>query len=263
MKVLIKGAGDLATGIAIRLKKCGFSIVMTDISVPTTVRRTVAFSRAVYENEVTIEGITGRLVQSVEEAEEVVQNGDIAVIVDEKAAILYEWNPMVMIDAILAKKNLGTTIHDAPLVIGVGPGFTAKKDCHLVIETKRGHYMGKVITSGSAIANTGIPGNIGGYTTERIIRATADGLMKPVAAIGDQVELGQLVAYTGDKPVYANMPGIVRGMLQENVKVFEGMKSGDIDNRCEIDHCFTVSDKARSIGGGVLEGILSYISIVK
>ena len=152
--------------------------------------------------------------------------------------------------------NLGTSIKDAPIVIGVGPGFEAKVDCHLVVETKRGHYLGKVIEHGTAIPNTGVPGNIGGYTKERIIRASADGKIKPAVSIGDFVTKGQVVAHIDGVEVLAEIDGIVRGMLQEGIEVFKGMKSGDIDPRCEKDHCFTISDKARSIGGGVLEAIM-------
>lgn len=256
MIVLIKGAGDLATGIAYRLKKSGFDIVMTEINNPTTVRRTVAFSQAVFDNEIEIEGIKGIKVNNIDEIYIEISKGNIPIIIDEKANIIKELNPNVVVDAIIAKKNLGTSINDAPIVIGVGPGFEAKKDCHLVVETKRGHYLGKVIEKGSAIPNTGVPGNIGGYTKERIIRASNDGKIKPVVAIGDYVKKGDIVAYIDGIEVLAEIDGIVRGMLQEGIDVFKGMKSGDIDPRCEKNHCFTISDKARSIGGGVLEAIM-------
>lgn len=256
MMVLIKGAGDLATGIAYRLKKSGFDIVMTEIHKPTTVRRTVAFSQAVFDNEIAIEGIKGVKVNNINEIYEEIREGNIPIIIDEKAEIIKELRPDVVVDAIIAKKNLGTSIEDAPIVIGVGPGFEAKVDCHLVVETKRGHYLGKVIEEGSAIPNTGVPGNIGGYTKERIIRASSNGKIKPVVAIGDFVKKGDIVAYIDGVEVLAEIDGIVRGMLQEGIEVFKGMKSGDIDPRCEKDHCFTISDKARSIGGGVLEAIM-------
>ncbi|WP_370773287.1 selenium-dependent molybdenum cofactor biosynthesis protein YqeB [Clostridium sp.] len=256
MIVLIKGAGDLATGIAYRLKKSGFDIVMTEINNPTTVRRTVAFSQAVFDNEIEIEGIKGIKVNNIDEIYIEISKGNIPIIIDEKANIIKELNPNVVVDAIIAKKNLGTSINDAPIVIGVGPGFEAKKDCHLVVETKRGHYLGKVIEEGSAIPNTGIPGDIGGYTKERIIRASGEGKIKPVARIGDYVKKGDVVAYIDGVEVLAEIDGIIRGMLQDGIEVFKGMKSGDIDPRCEKNHCFTISDKARSIGGGVLEGIL-------
>ena len=256
MIVLIKGAGDLATGIAHRLKKSGFDIIMTEIDKPTTVRRTVAFSQAVFDNEIEIEGIKGVKVNNINEIYKEISKGNIPVIIDEKADIIKELNPKVVVDAIIAKKNLGTSISDAPIVIGVGPGFEAKIDCHLVVETKRGHYLGKVIEKGSAIPNTGVPGNISGYTKERIIRASNDGKIKPVVAIGDYVKKGDIVAYIDGIEVLAEIDGIVRGMLQEGIDVFKGMKSGDIDPRCEKNHCFTISDKARSIGGGVLEAIM-------
>lgn len=256
MLVLIKGAGDLATGVAHRLRRCGFDIVMTEIEEPTTVRRTVAFSQAVYDKTVEVEGIKAALVTNVEMIKENIANGIISVIVDKEANIIKEIKPDVVVDAIIAKKNTGTSINDAPIVIAVGPGFEAGVDCQLVIETKRGHYLGKVITEGKAIPNTGIPGNIGGHTVGRIIRATSDGIIYPVAKIGDYVEEGKVVAYVDKTPVYASISGIVRGMLQEGITVFKGMKSGDIDPRCDKEHCFIISDKARSIGGGVLEGIL-------
>ncbi len=265
MKILIKGAGDLATGIAHRLYKAGYEIIMTEIETPTTVRRTVAFSQAVYDKICIVEDVTAELAENVEEAEATIASGRIAVVVDPMAKILHRWKPEVIVDAILAKKNLGTKLSDADYVIGVGPGFTAGTDCHAVIETKRGHYLGRVITNGSAIPNTGIPGNIGGYTTERLIRAEADGVFEPIASIGDMVEKGQLVAYVRPEqssvtpiPIYAKMSGIVRGMLQEGVIVSSGMKSGDIDARCERAHCFTISDKARAVGGGVLEAVCAY-----
>ncbi len=258
MKILIKGAGDLATGIASRLYHSGHQIMMTEIEIPLTVRRIVALSRAVYEKEAVVEDMKGILVSSMKEAEEVLAAGDIPVIIDERAEIAGEYQPDVIIDAILAKKNLGTKITDAPFVIGVGPGFTAGEDCHCVVETKRGHTLGRTIYEGSAIPNTGVPGNVGGYTIERLIRAAASGEMVPLAKIGDVVKKGQAVAVTGGKEVYAQMSGIVRGMLQPGVEVTENLKIGDIDARCEIDHCFTISDKARSVGGGVLEAVTRF-----
>ena len=289
MKVLIKGAGDLATGIAWRLHRCGYELLMTDIEIPTAVRRTVSFSRAIYEGNVTVEGVEAVFAGEYPKPGDTEENGDkapvchtgfdnslemlqkkinwiiteekIPVIVDEKADIAGIFRPDVIVDAIIAKRNLGTKITDAPLVIGIGPGFTAGTDCDCVIETKRGHYLGKTMYSGSAIPNTGIPGNIGGFTTERIIRAAADGVFVPVGHIGDRVEQGDVVAKiipekdSGESCVYAEISGIIRGMLQDGVTVHNGMKCGDIDPRCEQEHCYTVSDKARAIGGGVLEAI--------
>lgn len=257
-KVLIKGAGDLASGIALRLHRCGFRILMTETAVPTTVRRTVAFSPAVYLGECKVEDVTGICCTTLAEAEQVMKEGRIAVMVDETACVKEDWRPDVLVDAILAKRNLGTGITDAPTVIGVGPGFTAGEDCHCVVETKRGHYLGRCIWQGSAIPNTGVPGMIGGYALERLIKATGDGVFRGCVTIGAEVKKGDLVGYAGETPVYALIDGVVRGLLQDGVEVFTGMKAGDIDPRCEVEHCDTVSDKASSIGGGVLEGILCH-----
>ena len=257
MKILIKGAGDLASGIACRLHRCGFLVVMTEIPVPTTVRRTVAFSRAVYEKKTEVEDITGVLCRSMEEIEEALSKDQVAVVVDEECCIREKWNPDAVVDAIIAKKNLGTRITDADIVVGVGPGFTAGRDCHCVVETKRGHDLGRCIWNGSAIPNTGVPGIIGGYDKERIIRAVDNGVFHPAVTIGTVVELNDVVGYVNDAPVLAQVGGVVRGLLQDGVTVFCGMKSGDIDPRGVTGHCYTISDKASAIGGGVLEAVLS------
>lgn len=256
MRVLIKGAGDLASGIACRLTNCGFQVMMTDLEVPTAVRRTVSFSRAVYEGAVSIEDVEGVLIHTKEELEEALADGKVAVSVDPDVVHMDWYEPEIVIDAILAKINTGTQMDDAPLVIGVGPGFSAGKDCDYVVETKRGHYLGQVIEKGSAIPNTGIPGEVGGYTIERVIRTDRAGLFQPIAQIGEQVKSGQIVALCDGEPIQAEIGGIVRGMLQEGLKVKAGMKCGDIDPRCRLAHCFTVSEKARAIAGGVLEAIL-------
>ena len=258
MLILVKGAGDLATGTAVRLYRAGFQVVMTDIAQPTAVRRTVAFSQCIYDGQTTVEGITARKAENRDQVRDILAAGEIPVLVDPQAAILAQLPFMVVVDAILAKKNLGTTISDAPIVLALGPGFTAGTDCHGVIETKRGHDLGRLILEGTAIPNTGVPGDVGGYTKERIIRAPADGPFEPVAQIGQQVNLGDVVAKVNGIPVTAQLTGIVRGMLPAGIPVTAGMKSGDIDPRCEVRHCFTVSDKARAIGGGVLEGILYF-----
>lgn len=257
MKVLIKGAGDLASGIACRLHHCGMDVVMTEIGIPTTVRRTVAFSPAIYEGIAEVEGIEGVRCDSLEEMVIAVAERKIPVLEDPECQLAMEWRPDVVVDAIIAKKNLGTTIRDAKIVIGVGPGFTAGADCHCVVETKRGHDLGRVLWKGSAVPNTGVPGMIGGYAKERIIRASGDGIFKGMCRIGDLVEKGQLVGMAGENPIYAEIPGVVRGLLQDGVPVKMGMKSGDIDPRAVVGSCYTVSDKARAIGGGVLEAILT------
>lgn len=253
VKVLIKGAGDLATGIAYEFWLAGHEVLMTDIAIPLAVRRMVSFSRAVYEGEAQVEKAKGILVRNLKEALTVIMEGNIAVIVDENAKILEEYRPDILIDGIMAKRNTGTCKTDAPLVIGIGPGFMAGMDCHYVIETQRGPALGNVISRGSAIPNTGIPGEIAGYTIERLIKASASGTMEPAVRIGDLVKKGQIVAVTGGVPVYAQMSGIVRGMLQEGVQVEKGLKVGDIDARENKEYCYTISDKARKIGRGALE----------
>lgn len=258
MNILIRGAGDLATGIASRLYGAGHRILMTEIETPLTVRRTVALSRAVYEGEAQVEEMKGILASDQKAAEAVMEQGDIAVMTDPEMVCREWFRPDVIVDAILAKRNLGTRITDAPFVIGVGPGFTAGQDCNCVVETKRGHTLGNIIWKGSAIPNTGVPGNVGGYTIERLIRAAEDGKIEPQVQIGDQVEKGQIVAFTGGVPVYAQMSGIVRGMLQEGADVTKNLKIGDIDARAEVSNCFTISDKARAIGGGVLEAVTGF-----
>ncbi len=255
MRILIKGAGDLASGIAYECWLAGHKILMTELPVPLAVRRAVSFSRAVCEGSARVEDATAVLVRDEAEAEAVLAAGNLAVIIDETAAIKEPFQPDVVIDAIMAKRNTGTTIQDAPVVIGIGPGFTAGKDCHYVIETVRGPSLGKVIRSGSAAPDTGIPGEVGGYTTERLLRAAADGIMEPVAKIGDLVTKGQLVAYTAGVPVCAQLTGVVRGMLPKGVKVTKGLKIGDIDGRGDKSCCYLISDKARKTGRGVLECI--------
>lgn len=276
MKVLIKGAGDLASGIACRLYRSGFSVVMTEITVPTTVRRTVAFSPAIYNGQSRVEEIQGVRCDTLEEVEKAAESGQIAVVEDPECKLAIRWRPDVVVDAIIAKENLGTSMTDAETVIGVGPGFTAGVDCHCVVETKRGHNLGRCIWKGSAFPNTGVPGMIGGYDKERIIRASAEGVFIGTCAIGDLAEKGQLVGVVrttdaaavchdgavkgksgegAEEPVYAQVSGVVRGLLQDGVWVKKGMKSGDIDPRGVVESCYTVSDKAAAIGGGVLEAI--------
>ena len=256
MLILIKGAGDIATGIAVRLKNAGMQVVMTEIAIPTTVRRSVAFSRAVYEGSAVVENITAGLVLDFAQIPAVLQRDEIPVLIDPRCEVLKSIHFDAVVDSILAKKNLSTDPTQAPVVIGIGPGFSVPQDCHCVIETQRGHDLGRCIYQGCAAKNTGIPGEIGGYTVERLLRAPCDGIFHPILAIGDAVKAGQTVALVDDQPVTAQIDGIVRGLLQDNVPVKAGMKSGDIDPRGCYEHCFTVSDKARAVGGGVLEAIL-------
>ena len=255
MLVEIRGAGDIATGIALRLHRAGCKVVMCDLAVPTSIRRTVSFSEAIRLGGCEVEGVRARLAHDIAEARSIVVSGDVAVLVDPGAASVGELRPAVLVDAILAKRNLGTRIDMVPVVIGVGPGFTAPRDCHAAVETKRGHYLGQVIYEGSPAPNTGIPGVIAGHSADRVLRAPADGIFEPRLEIGDVVRAGQVAATVAGVPMRCTIDGVLRGLLQEGVEVTSGMKSGDIDPRCERAHCFTSSDKARAVGGGVLEAI--------
>ncbi len=254
--ILIKGAGDLASGIAVRLAHCGYPIVMTDLPHPTSIRRSVCFSEAIINETFTVEDVTAEYAHDVTEIKGILSREHIAVLADPEANCIAFLKPNVVVDAILAKRNLGTTIHDAPVVIALGPGFCAGIDCHAVIETMRGHDLGRVILNGPAQPNTGIPGNIGGFTIERVLRAPKDGIFMEIRHIGDLVKKGECVATVDGVPVLSGLDGVIRGLLPSHTPVFQGMKSGDVDPRGVIKNCETVSDKARAIGGGVLEAIL-------
>ena len=256
--ILIRGAGDIASGIAVRLHRCGFTLAMTDLSKPTSIRRTVCFSEAVLHGNCRVEDIEAEKAASKADADLILQRGHIPVFADDDGTVLSLLQPETVVDARLAKVNLDTSISDAPIVVAVGPGFTAGRDCHAVVETQRGHYLGRVIYDGAAAPNTGVPGNIGGYTVERIIRAPKAGIFHPVHRIKDQVQANEIVAYVDEIPVYCRIGGTLRGILPEGIQVFEGMKSGDVDPRCQPEHCLCASDKALSVGGGVLEALLHF-----
>ena len=256
MLVLIKGAGDLATGVAHRLHQCGFPVVMTEIPQPTTVRCTVAFSTAVYQGQATVEGVTARRADTPAAIQAVLGRREIPVAVDPGAKLVELLAPTAVIDGVIAKRNLGTAITDAPVVIALGPGFCAGEDCHAVVETKRGHYLGSVLYTGRAIPNTGIPGVIEGVGAERVIRACGEGSWQPVVQIRQLVQAGELVATVDGQPVRAAISGVVRGLLPQGTPVHRGMKAGDIDPRGIPAYCDTISDKARAIAGGALEALL-------
>lgn len=263
MLVVIRGAGDLATGVALRLWRAHMRVVMTDIESPTAIRRTVCFSQAIVHGETTVEGITARKAETPDQALTFLESGVIPVLADPEGMCIQALKPDAVVDAILAKKNLGTEITDAPVVIGVGPGFTAGKDCHAVVETMRGHYLGRVIHEGGAIPNTGIPGLIGGFAGERVLRAPADGIFHQLLEIGAQVKMGDIAATVNDEPMACTLDGVLRGILADGTPVFKGMKAGDVDPRCKVEHCYTASDKATAVGGGVLEAILDLSGILK
>jgi len=255
-RVIIKGAGDLASGVAHRLWRCGFDVVMLELPQPLVVRRTVAFASAVYEGAMLLEGVQARLCREESEIEELLARRIIPVLVDPQGTVIAKFKPDVLVDAILAKKNTGTALGDAPIVIGLGPGFVAGKDVHAVVETKRGHDLGKVIYYGSAAPNTGIPGEVGGFSAERVLRAPAAGKFQPSKQIGDLVRQGETVGTVNEAPVMAPISGLIRGLLYPGLDVYKGMKIGDIDPRGEEVDYRTISDKARAVAGGVLEAIL-------
>ena len=261
---LIKGAGDLATGVALRLHRAGFQVAMTEISSPTVVRRTVAFAEAVFEGEATVEGVHGALADDVAGMRRLLaQGGTIPIIVDPETTVLRELRPILLVDAIVAKRNLGTSIGDAPAVVALGPGFVAGRDAHAVIETCRGHTLGRVITEGEALPNTGVPGEIGGRSSERVLRSPGEGTLRSELHIGAQVRANDVVAHVGVAPVRAQIDGVVRGLLRPGVRVTRGMKLGDIDPRAPCDHCDLASDKALAIAGGVLEAACALLGGVR
>ena len=256
--ILIRGAGDLASGIALRLWRAGFRVVMTEIAAPTTIRRTVAFSQAVISGQCTVEDVTAQRAADVREARELLERGALPVLVDPEARCRESLRPDALVDAILAKRNLGTSMTDASVVIGVGPGFTAGLDCHAAVETMRGHTLGRVLYTGSPLPNTNIPGLIGGFAGERVLRAPADGIFREALRIGDRVRAGDVAGWVGDAPMLCTLGGVLRGLLASGIRVYKGMKAGDVDPRNDPSYCRTASDKALAIGGGVLEAILHF-----
>lgn len=302
--IICRGAGDLATGIIHRLHRAGHRVIALETDYPAAIRRQVSFCEAVYDGSAVVEGVTARLVPALADAETdtetysgendtpaahivsekwdssaieaVLEAGEVPLLIDQKGESIALLKPDVVVDAIIAKKNLGTTINMAPLVIGVGPGFTAGHDVHLVIESMRGHNLARIITDGMAQPNTGVPGNIAGFTSERVIHAPAAGYIHDVRKIGDIVQKGDEIARIyPDKesyvnalseyvPVNATITGIIRGLIREGYYFRKGFKIADIDPReSEITNCFTISDKARSIAGSVLEAVSAFEHGVK
>lgn len=302
--IICRGAGDLATGIIHRLHRAGHRVIALETDYPAAIRRQVSFCEAVYDGSAAVEGVTARLVPALADAESdtetysgindtpaahivsekwdssaieaVLEAGEVPLLIDPKGESVALLKPDVVVDAIIAKKNLGTTIDMAPLVIGVGPGFTAGQDVHLVIESMRGHNLARIITDGMAQPNTGVPGNIAGFTSERVIHAPAAGYIHDVRKIGDIVQKGDEIARIyPDKesydnalseyvPVNATITGIIRGLIREGYYFRKGFKIADIDPReSELTNCFTISDKARSIAGSVLEAVSAFEHGVK
>ena len=273
--IICRGGGDLATGIVHRLFRAGFPVLVLETDSPAAIRRQVSFSEAVYDGTATVEGVTAERIASANRASvnHVLEEGRVPLLVDPEGSSIPLLKPDIVVDAIIAKKNLGTAKEMAPLVIGVGPGFTAGEDVDLVVESMRGHNLARIFTTGSALPNTGIPGNIGGFTKERVLHAETDGYMKNIRQIGDIVEKGEEIARIYEKmteegifsgsyvSVEASISGIIRGLIREGYHFQKGFKIADIDPReSELANCFTISDKARSIGGSVLEAVCGYVN---
>jgi len=260
LKVLIRGAGELASGVAHRLSQCHFRVLMTEIPQPLAVRREVAFCEAVYQVEKEVEGVVAKLVSSPDEIYLTWQEGKLPLMIDPEAEVKDVVKPDVLVDAIMAKKNLDTTITDAPLVIGLGVGFQAGKDVHVVIETNRGHNLGQVIRQGRAEPDTGVPGEGTVFSADIVLRAPKAGRFLTVKRIGDHVQKGDVVAFVDEVPVRALIGGVIRGLLRDGTEVHQGMKVGDMDPRGIDIYCYTITDKPRAIAGGVLEAILSHFN---
>ena len=277
----IKGAGEMASAIACRLYMANIrKIFMMEVRHPIAVRRGVSFCDAIYEGRKAVEGVeaiselnfVGRENDSMNDDKmtrdrnrnRIFQrawgNGKIVVVVDPDWRVI-EWvQPHVVVDAILAKKNLGTRMKEAPLVIGLGPGFVAENDVNMVIETNRGHHLGRIITHGSAEPNTGIPGNIGGFTAQRVMRAPVSGIFRTTRKIGDMVEHGDIIGEVDDGKMQAEVvgrvEGVIRGLIRKDTHVNKGLKIGDIDPRGDKTYCYTISEKTRAIAGSLLEAVL-------
>lgn len=259
--IIVRGGGDLATGTIYKLKKSGFPVLILEVAQPSAIRRNVAFCEAVYQGTQTVENMTCYLAESLAQAQQFLNEGKLAVLVDPAGESIAALNPLAVVDAILAKKNLGTNKSLAPITVALGPGFRAGEDVDAVIETKRGHNLGRVLWEGTAAPNTGIPGIIGGYGIERVIHCPAKGILRNVKKITDTVSKGEVIAVVemenGIVPVEATVDGILRGLIRDGYPVQIGFKMADIDPRIdEYNNCFTISDKARCIAGGVLEAIL-------
>ena len=259
--IIVRGGGDLATGTIYKLKKSGFPVLILEVANPSAIRRNVAFCEAVYQGSQRVEDMTCYLADSLSQARQFLKEGKLSVLVDPVGESITALKPLAVVDAILAKKNLGTSRQMAPITVALGPGFTAGDDVDAVIETKRGHNLGRVLWHGCAIPNTGIPGMIAGYGKERVIHCPAKGILRNVKSITDIVSKGEVIANVetenGLVPVEATLDGILRGLIRDGYPVHVGFKMADIDPRAEeYNNCFTISDKARCIAGGVLEAIL-------
>lgn len=258
VRVVIRGGGDLGSGVACRLHRCGFPVLITELAQPLLVRRAVAFGSAAVEGAITVEDITARRVADVAGALHAQAAGEIPVLVDPEGETLGGYDPAVLVDARMLKRPPGSQPAGLMMVIGLGPGFTAPLNCDAAVETNRGHYLGRVIWEGAPEPDTGLPGRVKGHVMERVLRAPAAGKVTALVAIGEAVEQGQPVATVGGVGVRAPFDGVLRGLVHDGLEVPAGLKVGDVDPRGEPVHCFMISEKALAIGGGVLEAVLSY-----
>lgn len=255
--VAVRGGGDLATGVIQKLVHAGFKVVVLETAKPLAIRRTVSLCTAIFQGKQKVEDIEAILISSIEECDLSWEKNQIPIMVDPTGESLIALQPIVLIDAILAKKNLGTCKTMAPITIALGPGFSAPEDVDVVIETMRGHYLGRLYVDGSAIPNTGIPGEIGGKSAERVIHSPASGNVQHVKKIGDVVKKGEVLFYIGQVAVQSPLDGVLRGLISDEVECQTGLKCGDVDPRpVEQVDCYTISDKARALGGAVLESVL-------
>ena len=250
---IVRGGGDLATGIIYRLWRGGYRVLCLEKQFPLVVRRTVSVAQAVFDGTHVVEGMKSVRVDNHSEWED----GTVAVKIDPDGVSINKMSPSLVVDAIMAKRCTGTNRDMAPLVLAIGPGFHAPTQVHGVIETQRGHYLGRLITNGTAVPDTGIPSAEMGYTVERLLRAPKDGYVTPLKEIGDHVEAGEVVATIDGLEVQSQITGILRGLIHPSVYVAGGMKIGDVDPRNVREHCFSITDKALAIAGGVLEAIMS------
>jgi xanthine dehydrogenase accessory factor len=256
--IVVRGGGDLATGTVFRLRRAGFPVVVLELQQPLSIRRTVAVASAVLEGRALIEDLDAILVADIDEALEVARSDAIPVMVSPTLPQL-PWEPSVVVDARLAKRNIDTSINDAPLVVGLGPGFTAGADCHAVIETMRGHFLGRVIWEGTPTPNTGEPGILGGKSADRVVRAPTFGILSWKVAIADLVAAGDVLGDINGVPIRSRIGGVVRGLLPAGYEVEWNWKIADVDPRSDTNACFEISDKSLSIGGGVVEAVLTWL----
>lgn len=266
--VYLLGGGDLASGVALRLHRAGLRLIIAELPRPLAVRRLVSYAEAVYAQAITVEGVTARLAGDLEQAMQVLQRGELPVLVDPYVSMLpalrsRQPGPVVLVDGRMTKQTPDSDLHSADLVIGLGPGFIAGENCHAVIETNRGHSLGRVIWQGAPQPDTGVPEGLPsgkGVTLSpagRVLRAPVEGVLEATTQIGEHVEAGQVVASVAGHPIHAPFKGVLRGLLHTGVPVWPNLKVGDVDPRDDPRYCTTVSDKSLAIGGAVLEAILS------